>query len=256
MSHPLSDSQLVRYSRQILLPEMDIAGQEKLLASRVLVVGLGGLGSPVALYLAAAGVGELHLADHDRVDLSNLQRQIAHQEASIGELKVYSAERQIHQLNQQTQVSCYPQQLEGDALLEAVAAVDLVCDCSDRFSTRFAVNRACQALAKPLVSGAAIRFSGQLAVFDARQEDSPCYACIYAEEAQDEELSCSQSGVLAPLVGVIGSLQAVEAIKLLTACGQPATGKLLTYDALRGDLRSLKLARDPQCSCCALSASA
>lgn len=246
----LTDDQLLRYSRQILLPEMDIEGQQRLLNSRVLLVGLGGLGSPAALYLAAAGVGELHLADHDQVDPSNLQRQIAHQEQSIGELKVASAQRQIHSLNSQTQVHCYPSKLEGDALLQAVAQVDLVCDCSDRFSTRFAVNRACQQLGKPLVSGAAIRFSGQLSVFDPRQADSPCYACIYAEEAQDEELSCSESGVLAPLVGVIGSLQAVEAIKLLAGCGQPAVGKLITYDALNGEMRSLKLGKDPQCSCC------
>lgn len=246
----MTDQELLRYSRQLLLPELDVAGQERLLQSRVLIVGLGGLGSPVALYLAAAGVGELHLADHDRVDLSNLQRQIAHQETRLGELKVESAQQQIKQLNSQTQVRCYPQKLEAQALLDAVSQVDLVCDCSDRFSTRFAVNRACQQLGKPLVSGAAIRFSGQLAVFDARQPGSPCYACIYDEQAQDEELSCSQSGVLAPLVGVIGSLQAVEALKLLAACGQPALGKLITYDALSADLRTLKLAKDPQCACC------
>ncbi|WP_404419838.1 HesA/MoeB/ThiF family protein [Marinospirillum sp.] len=250
MTSELSDEQLLRYSRQLLLPEMDVAGQQRLLHSRVLLVGLGGLGSPVALYLAAAGVGELHLADHDRVDLSNLQRQIAHQETSIGELKVESARQQLQQINSSTQVVCYPHQLEGEALLQAVAQVDLVCDCSDRFATRFAVNRACWQLGKPLVSGAAIRFSGQLSVFDPRRDDSPCYACIYDEDARDEELSCSESGVLAPLVGVIGSLQAVEALKLLAGCGQPAVGKLLTYDALRAEMRTLKLGRDPRCACC------
>jgi adenylyltransferase/sulfurtransferase len=250
MTADLSDDQLLRYSRQILLPEMDVAGQQRLLTSRVLVVGLGGLGSPVALYLAAAGVGELHLADHDQVDLSNLQRQIVHQESSIGELKVESARHQLERINRETRFVCYPHKLEGDALLEAVAQVDLVCDCSDRFSTRFAVNRACQQLGKPLVSGAAIRFSGQLSVFDPRQENSPCYACIYDEDAQDEELTCSQSGVLAPLVGVIGSLQAVEAMKLLAGCGEPAIGKLLTYDALRAEMRTLKLSKDSQCACC------
>lgn len=246
----MNDQDLLRYSRQLLLPEMDIAGQERLLGSKVLIVGLGGLGSPVALYLAAAGVGELHLADHDQVDLSNLQRQIVHQQGSIGQLKVESARERLQQINPGVGIVTHPSKLEGEALLAAVAAVDLVCDCSDRFSTRFAVNRACQQLQKPLVSGAAIRFSGQLSVFDARRKDSPCYACIYDEQAQDEELRCSENGVLAPLVGVIGSLQAVESLKLLAQCGEPAIGKLLTYDVLRAEMRTLKLQKDPACSCC------
>lgn len=246
----MNDQDLLRYSRQLLLPEMDVAGQERLLGSKVLIVGLGGLGSPVALYLAAAGVGELHLADHDQVDLSNLQRQIVHQQSSIGQLKVESARERLQQINPGVGIVMHPCKLEGDALLAAVAEVDLVCDCSDRFSTRFAVNRACQQLKKPLVSGAAIRFSGQLSVFDARRNDSPCYACIYDEQAQDEELRCSENGVLAPLVGVIGSLQAVESLKLLAQCGEPAIGKLLTYDGLRAEMRTLKLQKDPACSCC------
>ncbi|SFC03474.1 adenylyltransferase and sulfurtransferase [Marinospirillum celere] len=246
----MTDQELLRFSRQLLLPEIDVAGQQRLLQSRVLIIGLGGLGSPVALYLAAAGVGELHLADHDEVDLSNLQRQIVHQESSIGQLKVESGAQQLQRINSQLKLRTYPEKLEGQALLQAISEVDLVCDCSDRFSTRFAVNRACWQAGKPLVSGAAIRFSGQLAVFDPRQETSPCYACIYDEKAQDEELTCSESGVLAPLVGVIGSLQAVEAMKLLAICGQPAVGKLVTYDALRAEMRTLKLAKDPQCACC------
>ncbi len=246
----LSDEQLIRFSRQILLPELDIQGQERLLASKVLLIGVGGLGSPLALYLAAAGVGELHLADPDQVELSNLQRQIVHQQASIGQLKVDSAALQLKQLNDQVRLVTYPEKLLGESLQAAVEQVDLVCDASDRFSTRFAVNRACWQAGKPLVSGAAIRFSGQLAVFDPRQARSPCYACIYDEQADDEELSCSESGVLAPLVGVIGSLQAVEALKLLSGCGEPALGKLLTYDALRAEMRTLGVSADPECSCC------
>lgn len=247
----MNDLQLLRYSRHLLLSELDVAGQERLLGSRVLIVGLGGLGSPVALYLAAAGVGELHLADHDVVDLSNLQRQVIHAETSVDQPKVVSARDRLAQLNPEVRVRLYQDKLEGQALLDAIAQVNLVCDCSDRFSTRFAVNRACQQLQKPLVSGAAIRFSGQLLVFDARRADSPCYACVYDEAAQDEELRCAENGVLAPLVGVIGSLQAVEAIKLLAGCGEPAVGKLLTYDALRSEMRTLKLQKDAECSCCA-----
>ena len=246
----MNDQQLLRYSRQILLPEVDIAGQERLLNSKVLIVGLGGLGSPVALYLAAAGVGELHLADPDYVDISNLQRQIIHQEASLKQQKVASANERLKQLNPAIKIVQHNQLLQDEALLAAVAAVDLVCDCSDRFSTRFAVNRASQAAKKPLVFGAAIRFSGQMSVFDPRLEHSPCYACIYDENADDVELSCSESGVLSPLVGVIGSLQAVETLKVLAQFGEPAIGKLLTYNALKSEMRNLKLQKDPSCSCC------
>lgn len=249
----MNDQQLLRFSRQILLPEVDIAGQERLLNSKVLIVGLGGLGSPVALYLAAAGVGELHLADPDHVDLSNLQRQIIHQEASLNQQKVDSASERLKQLNPAIKIITHNSLLQGEAMLEAVKAVDLVCDCSDRFSTRFAVNRASQQAKKPLVFGAAIRFSGQMSVFDPRLATSPCYACIYDENAEDVELSCSESGVLSPLVGVIGSLQAVEALKVLGGFGAPAIGKLLTYDGLRSEMRNLKLQKDPVCSCCSPS---
>lgn len=249
----MNDQQLLRFSRQILLPEVDIAGQERLLNSKVLIVGLGGLGSPVALYLAAAGVGELHLADPDHVDLSNLQRQIIHQEASLNQQKVDSASERLKQLNPTIKIITHNRLLQGEAMLEAVKAVDLVCDCSDRFSTRFAVNRASQVAKKPLVFGAAIRFSGQMSVFDPRLATSPCYACIYDENAEDVELSCSESGVLSPLVGVIGSLQAVEALKVLGGFGEPAIGKLLTYDGLRSEMRNLKLQKDPACSCCSPS---
>lgn len=247
----MNDQQLLRYSRQILLPEVDIAGQEKLLNSKVLIIGLGGLGSPVALYLAAAGVGELHLADPDYVDLSNLQRQIIHQDASLNQQKVESASERLKQLNPAIKIITHNSLLQGEAMLEAVKAVDLVCDCSDRFSTRFAINRASQAANKPLVFGAAIRFSGQMSVFDPRLATSPCYACIYDENSDDAELSCSESGVLSPLVGVIGSLQAMEALKVLGGFGTPAIGKLLTYDGLRSEMRNLKLQKDSFCSCCA-----
>lgn len=246
----MNDQQLLRFSRQILLPEVDIAGQERLLNSKVLIVGLGGLGSPVALYLAAAGVGELHLADHDHVEISNLQRQIIHQEASLNQQKVESAKERLLQLNPAIKIVVHNNLLEGESMLAAVAAVDLVCDCSDRFSTRFAVNLASQQAKKPLVFGAAIRFSGQMSVFDPRQATSPCYACIYDENSNDPELTCSESGVLAPLVGVVGSLQALEALKVLGCFGEPAVGKLLTYDGLRSEMRNLKLQKDPACSCC------
>lgn len=247
----MNDQQLLRFSRQILLPEVDIAGQEKLLNSKVLIVGLGGLGSPVALYLAAAGVGELHLADHDHVEVSNLQRQIIHQEASLNQAKVESAKQRLKLLNPALKIVVHKQLLQEESMLAAVEAVDLVCDCSDRFSTRFAVNLASQQAKKPLVFGAAIRFSGQMSVFDPSLASSPCYACIYDENSNDTELTCSESGVLSPLVGVIGSLQAVEALKVLGGFGEPAIGKLLTYDGLRSEMRNLKLQKDPLCSCCA-----
>ena len=246
----MHNDELLRYSRHILLPEIDIPGQQALLESRVLIVGLGGLGSPVAMYLAAAGVGALHLADADEVDLSNLQRQILHTEETLGLLKVDSAIQQLHRTNSQTQILTHPVHLCGDALEKAVSEADLVCDCSDRFSTRFAVNRACQRQGKPLVSGAAIRFSGQLAVFDPRQDQAPCYACLYQESADDEALSCAQSGVLSPLVGVIGSLQAVETLKLLTRSGRSQAGFLLTYDALNGEFRRIQIQKDRQCQAC------
>lgn len=245
----MNDEQLLRYSRHILLPELDVLGQQRLLNSRVLIIGAGGLGAPVAMYLAAAGVGTLHLADDDQVDITNLQRQIIHREDQVGQPKVDSAALSLAALSSSTRVITSAQRLTGSALIEAVAAADLVCDCSDRFSTRFAVNRACVEQGRPLVSGAAIRLSGQLLVVDPRQAASPCYACLYDEQAADEELNCSTSGVLGPLVGVIGSLQAVEALKLLAQVGTPSVGRLLTYDALRADWRSLQVVQDPACFC-------
>jgi len=245
----LSDEELLRYSRQILLQQIDIDGQLRLKNSRALIVGLGGLGSPVALYLAAAGVGELHLADFDTVDLTNLQRQIIHDTASIGQSKIDSASQRLLALNPQLRLQAHRQRLDSDSLAAAVAAVDVVLDCSDNFSTREAVNAACVAAKVPLVSGAAIRLEGQLSVFDPRREDSPCYHCIYGH-GSEAELTCSEAGVAGPLVGLVGSLQALEALKLLAPFGEPLVGRLLLIDALGCRFRELRVKRDPGCSVC------
>ena len=245
----LSDQELLRYSRQILLQQVDIDGQLKLKNSRVLIVGVGGLGSPVALYLAAAGVGELHLADFDRVDLTNLQRQIIHDTDSVGEHKVDSALRRLSAINPEIKLVAHRSALQADSLAHAVAAVDLVLDCCDNFSTREAVNAACVAARKPLVSGAAIRLEGQLSVFDSRQATSPCYHCLYGHGSEDE-LTCSEAGVIGPLVGLVDSLQALEALKVLAGFGEPLVGRLLLIDALSTRFRELRVKRDPACRVC------
>jgi adenylyltransferase/sulfurtransferase len=246
----VDDQQLLRYSRQILLPQLDIDGQQRLLDSRVLIVGLGGLGAPVALYLAAAGVGTLVLADNDEVDLTNLQRQIIHQTADVGRSKVESAADSVRALNPEVEILQLPQALAGEELIKAVANVDLVIDCCDNFATRQAVNAACVGLRRPLVSGAAIRLEGQLSVFDSRRDDSPCYECLYGS-GEETALSCSEAGVIGPLVGLIGSLQALEALKLLAGFGEPMIGRLLLVDALGSRFREMRVRRDPACSCCA-----
>ncbi len=245
----MNDQQLLRYSRHILLPELDVDGQEVLLASRVLVVGLGGLGSPVAMYLAAAGVGTLHLVDDDAVELSNLQRQIAHGNEDIGRSKVASAEATLKQLNPDVHVIAEQCRLEGEVMGQAVAAADLVVDGSDNFTTRFALNKACFEHKTPLVSGAATALEGQLSVFDFRREDSPCYHCLY-QETDDAQMNCANSGVLAPLVGMIGSMQAIEAIKCLAGFGEPLIGRMLIVDAKTMELRQLRLGKDPVCPTC------
>ena len=244
----MNDQQLLRYSRQIMLPAIDFTGQKRLLSSRVLIVGLGGLGSPVAMYLAAAGVGELVLVDFDRVDLSNLQRQIAHDSERIGMLKVDSAEQTITRLNPECQVRKFAARLEGTALTEQVDAADVVVDCSDNFTTRFALNDACVATRTALVSGAAIRTEGQISVFSG-QPGAPCYRCLYGAGGELDE-TCSQNGVLAPLVGIIGSMQAIETIKLLTGAGNPLLGRLILLDALQMEWQSVKLRADPKCPVC------
>lgn len=245
----LSDEQLLRYSRQIMLPDVEINGQETWLNSSVLVLGLGGLGSPVAMYLAAAGIGELVLVDDDEVELSNLQRQIAHNSKRIGQPKVDSARNTVAALNPDAKVRTVYSRLSEEELSRLVATVDLVVDCTDNFSTRFAINRACFQHKKPLVSGAAIRMEGQVAVYDPLKPESPCYQCLY-KEGEDENLTCSESGVLSPVVGIIGSIQATEALKVLASVGDSLAGKLLLLDAKTMEFRRLKLRRDPQCPVC------
>ena len=246
----MNDAQLLRYSRHILLDQVGIAGQEALLASRALIIGAGGLGSPVALYLAAAGVGRITLADHDVVDLTNLQRQIAHDMNGVGLNKARSAAGRMRAMNPDIEVVELPLRLAGEALDAAIAGADVVLDCSDNFATRHAVNRACVAHRKPLVSGAAVRFDGQVAVFDLRRAEAPCYACLFPEQARDEEMRCAEFGVFSPLVGVIGAMQALEALKLLIGAGESLSGRLLLFDALAAEWRAIRLKRDPDCEVC------
>ncbi|WP_417533928.1 molybdopterin-synthase adenylyltransferase MoeB [Marinobacterium stanieri] len=245
----MNDQELMRYSRSIMLPEVDIAGQEAWRQARVLILGLGGLGGPVAAYLAAAGVGELVLVDDDEVEASNLQRQIIHSEEACGQAKVESAAVSLRAINPGVKVVTRAERLQGEALQQQVADVDLVLDCSDNFATRFALNKACFATGTPLVSGAAIRFDGQISVYDPRDSESPCYQCLY-RTGDDEALTCSESGVFPPLVGIIGSMQAMEALKLLARVGEPLTGRLLLLDGQRMQWRSLKLRPDPECPIC------
>lgn len=247
----MDDQALLRYSRQIMLPEVDIEGQERLQSAHVVIIGAGGLGSPAALYLAAAGVGRITIADADQVELSNLQRQIAHQQASIGLNKAHSAQASMQALNPHCHVVAVDEHVEGGSLERLVASANVVMDCTDRFSSRYALNAASQKAGVPLVSGAAIRFSGQLAVFDPRATACPCYACLYPpDESGDEALSCAENGVMAPLVGLIGCFQAVEVFKLLSGAGSAHQG-LSTFDALSGQWRHFQVPRDPACPVCA-----
>ena len=247
----MNDEQLLRYSRHILLPEIGVEGQERLRAARALVVGAGGLGCPAALYLAASGIGRLTLADPDRVDLTNLQRQILFRTDSIGARKVDAAAAALGALNPEVELVALAARLEGDALERLVAGADVVLDCSDNFATRHAVNRACVRHARPLVSGAALRFDGQIAVFDLRRPDAPCYACLFPEGGETEELRCAVMGVFAPLTGTIGALQALEAVKIVSGAGQPASGRLLMLDARNAEWRSVRVSKDPDCPVCA-----
>ena len=243
----MNDTDLLRYSRQIMLPEFDVAGQERLLAAHVLIVGIGGLGSPAAMYLAASGVGRLTLADHDVVDLSNLQRQIAHGEATVGRSKVLSAAERVAALNSNVAVRPIERRLEGELLTNAVAEADLVLDATDNMATRIAINEACVASRTPLVSGAAIRMEGQIAVFDPRTPESPCYRCLY-DDVGDEALNCAENGVIAPLV--VGTVQAMEAVKLIAGVGEPLVGHVLYLDAKRMEWRKFRLPRNPRCPTC------
>jgi adenylyltransferase/sulfurtransferase len=250
----MDDQELLRYSRHVLLEQIGVEGQARIAASRMLVIGAGGLGSPAALYLAAAGVGRLVLADGDRVDLTNLQRQVLHTTARIGQPKAESGRTALAQINPLVEVVPLVARLDGAALLAAVQAADVVLDCSDNFATRHAVNRACVSARRPLVSGAALRFDGQLAVFDTRRSDAPCYACLFPEgDVQDE--ACAILGVFAPLTGVIGTLQAAEALKLVVDIGEPLAGRLLLFDALATRWREVRVPRDPACLVCGGAAS-
>lgn len=249
----MNDDQLLRYSRHILLPEIGVEGQEAILGARVLVIGAGGLGSPAAMYLAAAGVGTLVLADGDIVDLTNLQRQIMHSAEGVGRLKVESARDTLHRINPLARIELLPIRLEGQQLDDEIATADVVLDCCDNFATRHAVNRACVRYRKPLVSGAAIRFDGQVSVFDLRDPASACYHCLFPEGEELEEVRCAVMGVFAPLVGIIGATQAAEALKLLVGCGTSLNGRLLLLDGLGMEWRSVTLARDPDCQVCARS---
>lgn len=245
----MDDDQLLRYSRHIMLKELGYPGQLRLLESRALIVGLGGLGSPAALYLAAAGVGHLVLADFDTVDASNLQRQIVHGTADIGRHKVDSAIDAVRGLNPEVDVRGLREHLDAEALMTEISAVDVVLDCTDNFVIRDTLNRLCVETGTPLVSGAAIRFDGQVSVFDPRRADSPCYRCLYPE-GTDEDDTCSNRGILAPVVGIIGTIQATEALKLLAGMGELLCGRVLILDALRMEWRSIRLRRDPDCPVC------
>lgn len=245
----LSDEELLRFSRQILMPRFDIAGQEALKSARVVVVGSGGLGCPVALYLGAAGVGHLTLIDDDVIELANLQRQIAFETAQIGEPKAETLAARVRSINPGVSVSVVNRRLDQADFAHEVANASLALDCSDNFSTRFALNRACVAAGVPLISGAAIRGEGQLSVYDSRQPDSPCYHCLYPEQG-NEDLTCSEAGVIAPLVGMIGSVQAMEAIKVISGVGRPLVGRLLILDAWEMQWREMKLSKDPDCPVC------
>lgn len=246
----MTDDQLLRYSRHILLDEIGEPAQERLAASAALVVGAGGLGSPAAIYLAAAGVGRIMLADADTVDLTNLQRQILHRESTVGMSKVASGKRALADLNSTVEVVAIERRLQGAALADAVAASTVVLDCSDNFATRHAVNRACVASKVPLVSGAAIRFDAQLAVFDPRAPDSPCYHCVFPESGQIEDLRCAVMGVFAPLTGIVGTMQAAEALKVAGGFGSPLNCRLLLIDARTMRIESIAIARDPSCPVC------
>jgi adenylyltransferase/sulfurtransferase len=246
----MDDAQLLRYSRHILLDEIGVEGQERLLGATALVVGAGGLGSPAALYLACAGIGRIILADGDTVDLTNLQRQILHRDDRVGQSKAVSGRHSLLDMNPGIKVDAVTTRLEGAALQDAVASASVVLDCCDNFATRHAVNRACVRARVPLVSGAAIRFDGQLAVFDARRADSPCYHCLFAEEGDTEAVHCATMGVFAPLTGIIGTMQAAEALKIAGGFGTPMTGRLLLLDGRTLDLHTVKVPRDPNCAVC------
>jgi adenylyltransferase/sulfurtransferase len=245
----MNDNQLLRYSRQIMLPNCDIEGQQKLLNANVLIVGAGGLGSPAAIYLAAAGIGHISIADHDTVDLSNLQRQIAHRTDDIGVNKAISTAQTINAINPDISVNIIRQKLTGDELEASVHKADVVLDCSDNFATRFAINSACVRHKTALVSGAAIRFEGQVSVFTPGTNESPCYNCLYNNDGEEPQ-NCATNGVMSPITGIVGSIQALEAIKLILGIGQTLTGRLLLLDGLSMEWNTMKFRRNLKCPSC------
>jgi adenylyltransferase/sulfurtransferase len=246
----MNDQQLLRYSRHILLPEIGIEGQQKLSTSHALIIGVGGLGAPAAIYLAATGVGTLTLCDGDRVDLSNLQRQIVHRTDAVSRAKTDSARDTLAALNPEIRINSLTTRAVPELLSGWVAAADVVLDCSDNFATRFAINRACVIHHKPLVSGAAIRFEGQIAVFDQRRPWASCYGCLFPEQAQEEDVRCATAGIFAPLTGIIGTLQAAEALKLLMNIDSGLRGKLLRLEAITMRWHTSDIPRDPECAVC------
>lgn len=246
----MNDAQLLRYSRHILLDELSIEGQQKLLASHALIIGAGGLGSPAALYLGSAGVGHITVVDHDTVDATNLQRQIAHTLADVGQFKAQSILEAIACINPDVQVTAVTARADDALLNQWVRIADVVLDCTDNFTTRHAINRACVKHGKPLVSGAAIRFDGQVTVYDPRNAQSPCYACVFPESSSFEEAQCATMGVFAPLVGIIGSVQAAEALKVLTQLGEPLTGRLLMLDGRNMAFNEIRMLKNSACTVC------
>ena len=246
----MQDDELLRYSRHILLDDIGIEGQTRILNAHALVIGAGGLGSPVLMYLACAGIGRITVLDHDTVDLTNLQRQIAHRSDSVGQAKVESARKTIHQLNDKVEVTALQVRADADLLDQLLPTVDVVLDCCDNFSTRHAVNAACVRHRKPLVSGAAIQFDGQISVYDPRDADSPCYACAFPPDTSLEEARCSTMGVFAPLVGIIGTMQAAEALKLLAEVGRSLAGRLLMLDGRGMEWTEVRMPRNAACPVC------
>lgn len=246
----MNDDQLLRYSRHILIDELGIDAQQRFLDARVIVIGAGGLGSPAAMYLAASGIGTLTLADHDTVDLTNLQRQILHGTTSIGRQKVDSAYDTLARLNPDITLNALAERIDDTWLDRHLPDANVVLDCTDNFATRHAINRACVKYRVPLVSGAALRFDGQISTFDLRDETSPCYACVFPEDEPFEEVACATMGVFAPLVGIIGSMQAAEALRVIAGIGKPLAGRLLMLDALRMEWNTMRIARQPDCPVC------
>jgi molybdopterin/thiamine biosynthesis adenylyltransferase len=246
----MNDNQLLRYSRHILLDEIGIEGQQRLLDAHALVIGAGGLGSPAAMYLASGGVGRITLVDDDDVDLTNLQRQLMHTTARIGRPKAMSGKEALLAINPGVEVTAICERVAGERLQSLVRGATVVLDCSDNFATRHAVNRACFAAGVPLVSGAVIRFDGQLSVYDPRTQASPCYACLFPEDGKFEDAACSTMGVFAPLVGVVGAMQAAEAMKLIVGAGQSLAGKLLLLDGRSMEWTSIAIARNENCQVC------